>query len=160
MSKRAGVAGIVLAIAMIGLGVFFWVRTPKQKISFYGEDAYEEYVGGDAYNIIIDATFKAGQTAGGRSSAAICFASAAILLVLGLRALDEADNKAKLNETASNINNMILSCEKSEIEIAQYSKIIEKRLNHISEDTENIVRILAVLDNNKVDAGTIREAED
>ena len=57
-----GVISVVVSLIMIFVGLS--MKIPSEKISYYGDDAYYEYVGGDAYNIQIEASIRGGQIAG------------------------------------------------------------------------------------------------
>ena len=52
MKKAAGVVGLILVAVFLVLG--FTSTTPDKYIKSYGDDKMYEYVGGDAYNYIIE----------------------------------------------------------------------------------------------------------
>lgn len=74
------VVGIIVASIIILVGVFFPVK--KKHISYYSysSDGYEEYVGGDAYNYIIEASLRGGQIAGQIAMKSVFIVGGAILL--------------------------------------------------------------------------------
>lgn len=74
-----GVIGILLSAVMIIIGIFLPV--PDKEISWFGSASnggYKEYVGGDAYNIQIEASLRGGIIAG-RTAAKAIFISVGIL---------------------------------------------------------------------------------
>lgn len=77
--KTVGYIGIFIAVIMFCFGVS--TKVPQKYISYYG---YEEYVGGDAYNIQIEASLRGGEIAGARAEKAIYISSAAIILIFSL----------------------------------------------------------------------------
>lgn len=64
MHKKIQILGIISAIAVIIVGIFLPV--PEKRISPYSfsDEGYYEYVGGDAYNIQIEASLRGGIIAG------------------------------------------------------------------------------------------------
>ncbi len=94
MKTTFAIMGIVLSIVLFVLGCF--AEPPDRRIWSYDDD-YVEYVGGDAYNLIIEASLRAGEIAGARSARAIYFSSAAILMVLSGVFLGEAQTEEVRN---------------------------------------------------------------
>lgn len=82
MKKIAGVVGIILACLFICMAVNTTI--PDKYISSYGANRMTEYVGGDAYNFIIEASLRGGEIAGAQITRAIYFAVAALLSVISL----------------------------------------------------------------------------
>lgn len=82
MKKSITTFGILLAIGLIVVGIFFPI--PDKKISTYSfsENGYNEYVGGDAYNIQIEASLRGGQIAGATAAKAVFISSGVVLLFL------------------------------------------------------------------------------
>ena len=76
--------GIFIAIALLCMGLF--TKVPQKEIDFtnFNGNGYEEYVGGDAYNIQIEASLRGGIIAGAKTSRAIYFSGAAIVFLLSL----------------------------------------------------------------------------
>ena len=99
VKKAAGIVGIILAGILMALG--FASATPDKYIRTWGEGAMHEYVGGDAYNFIIEASLRGGEIAGAKTAKAVYFAAAGILFVLSLSFL--ADDKGK-DEIRSDIS--------------------------------------------------------
>ena len=81
--------GIAFAIIFLDMGNN--VNIPGTYISSYG--GYTEYVGGDAYNFIIEAGLRGGRIAGGRAERAIYFAVSAVLGFFSLLQLFRSINK-------------------------------------------------------------------
>ena len=79
MKKIVGVVGIVLAVVFVVLAVN--TEIPSKYISSY---SMKEYVGGDAYNFIIEAGLRGGEIAGAYATRAIYFGVAALLAVISL----------------------------------------------------------------------------
>ena len=100
MKKAAGYLGIILAIVFVILA--FATPVPDKYIKSYGTGKMYEYVGGDAYNFIIEASLRGGEIAGAQTSKAIYFGVAAILAVLSCSFLT-ADSKAALKTDFTNI---------------------------------------------------------
>lgn len=73
----------LLAAAGLFLGACL-VRIPGKEISSYSAygDGYAEYVGGDAYNYMIEASLRGGEIAGGKAAQAIYFSASAILFIV------------------------------------------------------------------------------
>ena len=115
MKKLAGVVGIILACVFVYLAINTTI--PGKYISSYGSNKMTEYVGGDAYNFIIEASLRGGEIAGAQITKAIYFAVAALLGVLSLAcfATDPApaqpiDNRSEikaLSEKVDNTNNTL-----------------------------------------------------
>ena len=92
MKKRAGIAGVILALVFLILG--FCSNAPDKYIKYYGEGKMYEYVGGDAYNFIIEASLRGGEISGAITAKAIYFGVAGILFIISLSFLG-ADNKGE-----------------------------------------------------------------
>lgn len=80
MAKRFSIIGIVLSIILVIIGIF--QKTPNREIEIWEENSYEEYVGGDAYNIQIEASIRGGEIAGAKAAKATYISSGCILFVL------------------------------------------------------------------------------
>lgn len=92
MKKAAGIIGLILAIGFVVLG--FTTTIPDKYISSYGSNKMTEYVGGDAYNFIIEASLRGGEISGALTAKAIYFAAAAVLAVISLSFLNSSDADA------------------------------------------------------------------
>ena len=112
MKKTAGIAGLILAVVLLILG--FTSVSPDKYIRSYGDKKMYEYVGGDAYNYIIEASLRGGEIAGAKAAKAIYFAAAGILFVLSLSFLTMESGK---NEKES--RNVMDEAEEEEIEDSQ-----------------------------------------
>ena len=85
--KFVGIVGLLVAIALLVAG--FCIAVPDKYIPSWkdlDEGGMEEYVGGDAYNFIIEAGLRGGEIAGATISKAVCFAASGIALILALYA--------------------------------------------------------------------------
>lgn len=94
--KKIKIFGIIAAILLIILGIFFPVPEKHIRVSSYSYDnnwfeAGEEYVGGDAYNYQMEASLKAGWVSGVLATKSICFCSGIMLFFFVL----VADNRNK-----------------------------------------------------------------
>ena len=69
------IAGIVLLI----IGINY--KVPSREFSFYG---IEKYVGGDAYNAIIESGIRGGEISGAMATKAIYICSGVITMSLGV----------------------------------------------------------------------------
>lgn len=76
--------GLVLSLCLLVAGMC--VDVPSKSISFssYTKNGYTEYVGGDAYNFIIEAGLRSGFIAGRLTQQALYYAAAAIVFMLTL----------------------------------------------------------------------------
>ncbi len=63
--KRISTIVVILGILFFTIGIFYQV--PDREIPY----DYEEYVGGDAYNMIIEASIRGGEIAGTKTSKTI-----------------------------------------------------------------------------------------
>ncbi|MCM1060593.1 MAG: hypothetical protein NC452_09880 [Eubacterium sp.] len=84
MSKKIQILGIVSAITLIIVGIF--IPVPEKRISTYSfsDEGYYEYVGGDAYNIQIEASLRGGIIAGRTVAKAILISVGTLELFLVL----------------------------------------------------------------------------
>ncbi len=83
--RRLIICLIGLIVAACLLGAAQDVSVPGKYISSYG--GYTEYVGGDAYNFIIEAGLRGGQISGAKAQQAIYYAAAAIVFMMSLAVL-------------------------------------------------------------------------
>lgn len=96
MNKKIMSLGVVTAIALILVGIFLPVPSKEIDMHSYSNNGYEEYVGGDAYNIQIEASLRGGIIAGRTAAKAILISVGALELVLTLMiyfAVDHIDSK-------------------------------------------------------------------
>lgn len=85
--KKAAIVGIVLSAVLILTGLA--IETPDKKIGYsYSKNGYEEYVGGDAYNYIIEASLRGGEIAGAKAQKAIFISAGSVLLIISLFGLN------------------------------------------------------------------------
>ena len=111
MKKAAGIVGIILAGILLVLG--FISATPDKYIKSYGDDKMYEYVGGDAYNYIIEASLRGGEIAGAKTAKAIYFAAAGILFVLSLSFLTTDEGKDEIRSDIGAVKNEIKDAQKA-----------------------------------------------
>lgn len=95
-----GIFSIILGVFLILIGLFLEIP-PKEidtwKISSkHGDEQYTEYVGGDAYNIIIEASLRGGIISGRTAAKAIYEVGGIIVLIAGI-AFIVASNKYRNN---------------------------------------------------------------
>jgi hypothetical protein len=100
MKKCIAIIGLLVGLALVI--VSFTVKIPDGIISMYGsrsDGGYKEYVGGDAYNIQIEATVRSGEIAGATSAKATYLAGGAIILIQSLFLLSSAIDGDRHNKT-------------------------------------------------------------
>ena len=110
MKKTAGIIGVILAIVFVVLG--FTTSVPDKYIRSYGSNKMTEYVGGDAYNFIIEASLRGGEISGALTAKAIYFAVAALLAVISLSFLGSGDAEA-IHEDLSGIKKELFDSNKN-----------------------------------------------
>ena len=101
MKKTAGISGIILAVVFLVLG--FLSSTPDKYIKSYGTGKMYEYVGGDAYNYIIEASLRGGEISGAKTAKAVYFSAAGILFVLSLSFLAADAGKDEIRNDTGNV---------------------------------------------------------
>ena len=96
--KTIGAMGICVAVLLLAVGLF--TKVPSREISLYSfmDDGYKEYVGGDAYNIQIEASIRGGEIAGAKAAKAIYFSAAAVVLVFSVSLIADAEKKQQGQE--------------------------------------------------------------
>ena len=82
MKKVAGIIGILFACGFLVLALT--IKIPDKYISSWGSGKMTEYVGGDAYNYIIEASLRGGEISAAYTQRAIYFSIAAVLFVISL----------------------------------------------------------------------------
>ena len=90
--RKYGIVGLVLAVILVIVG--FALRVPERSI---GWDV-EEYVGGDAYNYIIEGEIRAGEIAGTKASKTIYIIGGSIVGMMSLLVLGYETDKKKIAE--------------------------------------------------------------
>lgn len=99
MSKKVimTIATIVIIAGLILLIVGIKYDVPNRKFSFR---TLEEYVGGDAYNAMIEASIRGGEIAAAKTSKTIYICSGTITMAIGLliSAIGTAQKKEKIEE--------------------------------------------------------------
>ena len=109
--KGMAVLGIIVALVMIGFGIFYPVPEKYVRVDS-GIDAYDydwmknrgaAYVGGDAYNYQVEASLKAGYLAGVLAMKAIVFAGGMLLLFLSAFSYGKANLLMRANELSYDI---------------------------------------------------------
>ena len=96
MSKKVimTIATIVIIAGLILLIVGIKYDVPNRKFSFR---TLEEYVGGDAYNAMIEASIRGGEIAAAKTSETIYICSGTITMAIGLLIVATGTNKKKEN---------------------------------------------------------------
>ncbi len=137
MKKAAGISGLVLAVVFMILG--FTTAAPDKYIKSYGTGKMTEYVGGDAYNFIIEASLRGGEISGALTAKAVYFATAALLGIVSLSLL-EPDQTEMIRKALSALEKK-LSASNENIHALQAG--IEKSINNgIQTQTENVIQPL------------------
>lgn len=126
MKKVAGIIGIILAAILLVLG--FVSTTPDKYIKSYGDGKMYEYVGGDAYNYIIEASLRGGEIAGAKTAKAIYFAAAGILFVLSLSFLATDEGKDEIRSDIGTVQNEIRNAQKA---LAQSNDTLTNQLSSL-----------------------------
>lgn len=111
MKKAAGIIGLILVAVFLVLG--FTSQTPEKYIRSYGDNKMYEYVGGDAYNYIIEASLRGGEISGVQTTKAIYFATAGILFVLSLSFLTGDEDKRVIQNDIDEIKNVVKDIQKT-----------------------------------------------
>lgn len=117
MKKAAGVVGLILVVTFLVLG--FTSSSPDKYIKSYGNGKMYEYVGGDVYNYIIEASLRGGEIAGALTAKAIYFGVAGILFVLSISFLCAGGGASELSKETSNTENPVTEAETTEGELAE-----------------------------------------
>ena len=138
MKKAAGIIGLILAIGFVVLG--FTTTIPDKYISSYGSNKMTEYVGGDAYNFIIEASLRGGEISGALTAKAIYFAVAAVLTVISLSFLGSGETEA-IRGDLSGIQKELSDSNKN---IHDLQNEMEKTVNKgIQNQTSDIIHALS-----------------
>lgn len=104
MGKRNKVIRIVmLVISIIFLLIGFFYQIPDREIPWN----YKEYVGGDAYNIIIEASIRGGEIAGATVAKAIYIVFGISLLLIS-RIMRSRNKKITGTADTANLNAEII----------------------------------------------------
>ena len=111
MKKAAGIIGLILVAVFLVLG--FTSQIPEKYIKSYGDNKMYEYVGGDAYNYIIEASLRGGEISGAQTTKAIYFAAAGIIFLLSLSFLTDDENKRAVRNDIGEIKNEIKDMHKT-----------------------------------------------
>jgi len=136
MKKVAGIVGIILAAILLVLG--FVSTTPDKYISSYGDNKMYEYVGGDAYNYIIEASLRGGEIAGAKAAKAIYFAAAGILFVLSLSFLTTDEGKDEIRSDIGAVKNEIRDAQKA---LTQSSETLANQQKQQLLSLKNIIEL-------------------
>ncbi len=75
--KGIGITFLIAGITLFFIGLFYQI--PRRTIPDY----YHEYVGGDAYNIMIEASIRGGEIAGATAAKAIYLCFGALFAITG-----------------------------------------------------------------------------
>ncbi len=134
MKKTAGIIGIILATLFLVLG--FISVTPDKYIKSYGDNKMYEYVGGDAYNYIIEASLRGGEIAGAKTAKAVYFVAAGILFVLSLSFLTTDEGKDEIRNDIGSVKNEIKDAR------ASTSKQVENVTSLQKEQLESLKKLV------------------
>lgn len=115
-----GVIGVILAITLLIMGLL--IKVPSKEISSYSftGNSYKEYVGGDAYNIMIEASLRGGQIAGARTQKSIYFSAAAILFVFSLYCFEQESVQTVLVQNMPKLRDLTLKKDETKLEKTEY----------------------------------------
>lgn len=100
MKRTISGVGVALGIVFILIGIL--TKVPDRSIGYFDP---KEYVGGDAYNYIIEAGIRGGEISGTSTSKAIYIVGGSIICFISLMNLTEKDKFKEENniEIKSNI---------------------------------------------------------
>ncbi len=72
-------------------------KIPQKRINLYsyGDSGYTEYVGGDAYNIQIEASLRGGQISGAKAAKSVYISCSALLFVFSLSLLTKREQSVE-----------------------------------------------------------------
>ncbi len=159
MKKAAGVIGIILSVVFLVLA--FTTQIPDKHIKSYGNDRMKEYVGGDAYNFIIEASLRGGEIAGAHTTKALYFGISAILGVLSFAFLDVGSSetiRSDLSSLRNEVNNTANSINLLSETIRQQNGMFQTAHTGVSENqTAKMSEVLKVEENEQDDVGSDNE---
>ena len=122
MKKTVGIVGFILALVFLILGLCS--TTPDKYIKSYGNGKMQEYVGGDAYNFIIEASLRGGEISGAKTARAIYFSAAGILVLLSASFMMADKGQSDLADEIKSLRYSIVSeFEKSADPVSQQQEI-------------------------------------
>lgn len=125
-TRTAANLGILISIIFLCLG--FFSSAPSKEIDYYNYDGngYKEYVGGDAYNIQIEASLRGGIIAGKVTARAVYFSAAGLTFVISLMGLAKSNNESEQNTKTNTPENKNSDDNISQKEDAEYEHNEEK----------------------------------
>lgn len=133
--KTVCIIGLILSIALIVMGVLTPIPDKKISTYSYSSNGYTEYVGGDAYNIQIEASLRGGEIAGGTTARAVYISFGIVLLFLSL-VFDSMNIKPSTNTNFANIKNVEKTNHANEIKTTLITeKPIEAETIEVSKKT-------------------------
>ncbi len=139
--------GIFLSIGLIIVGIFLPV--PPKEIGMYSfeENGYTSYVGGDAYNIQIEASLRGGQISGAMTAKAVLISCGVILLFLSIAYSSILKNsEEKSYEIKSYLSTIATNVEKSDNKNVEIEKSVYK-----SKTTKFAERLAEVNSNEQIE---------
>lgn len=136
MKKAAGITGFILAALFLILG--FCTNTPDKYIKSYGEGKMYEYVGGDAYNFIIEASLRGGEIAGAKTAKAIYFGVAGIIAVLSISFITSNEDEKEIQNAISSVRHSMETTH-------------EKTFSYLSEQQNEIKKLQNLLTNQQAE---------
>lgn len=98
MKITFSVLGLLLSVGLFVLGCMTEIPDKWIMPVAISDIGYREYVGGDAYNYIIEASLRGGEIAGGKTARAIYFSAGGLLFVLSGVFLGDALKPGKIKE--------------------------------------------------------------
>lgn len=136
VKKTAGIVGIIVAIVLLILA--FSSTTPDKYIKSYGENKMYEYVGGDAYNYIIEASLRGGEIAGAKAVKAIYIAASGILFILSLSFLTSDGGRDEIHSDIGEVKKEIKDAQKA---ITQINESLSAQQKEILSSLKMIINI-------------------
>lgn len=149
-----------LCLCIVFFAAAFCIKIPEYelgRIGFIGDYDVKEYVGGDAYNYMIEASLRGGKIAGAMISKTICFAVSGIFLFLtaiyyerNSKAFSKAKENEKLQDSTTNGSEEAEGsasvgetedntfAEEAVIEAAEEAELLSEQLKNSDEKTLNI----------------------
>lgn len=99
MNKNiSSIIGIVIALILFIAGMA--TEVPSRSIGY----DYREYVGGDAYNFIIEASIRGGEIAGAETRKAVMVSASAIIFVISILGIKSEKKANGIQTSAVNIS--------------------------------------------------------
>ena len=141
--KKLSIFGIILSIGLIVAGIFLPV--PPKKIDVWhhsaNSDGYYEYVGGDGYNIQIEASLRGGIIAGHITAKVLLISIGILQLFLSSKAFAAADSDERkiglLNKISEDLTDIKKELKQEKSQSSSTGKMIfdiQKDISDIKEE--------------------------